>query len=164
MPMIPAMQILCIFGVVRSINSTVGPLFLGIGKPDILPKITIYQIILMGILIYPLTKAKGIFGTSIAITLPYIIVMIYLSIKMLPTINLRLKHLLQMLQVPFFACLGMIILFKIFRSFIVHMNIGIIIFLVLIIVIFYVGFTLIFDHLFNSCLRENLKQYLKLSQ
>jgi len=164
MPMVPAMQMLCAFGVVRSINSTIGTFLIGIGRPDILPKITIFQILFIGILIYPLTKSKGIFGTSIAITLPYVAVMFFLFINILPKINfgLRLSYLLKAINISFLACVGMITLFKILRNLITFMNFWIIILLAILIFIFYGGLALIFDHFFNnSNLRENLKKYLR---
>jgi lipopolysaccharide exporter len=162
LPMLPAMQILSIYGVIRSINSTVGTFFLGIGRPEILPKITIYQIMFIAIIIFPLTKMKGVFGTSIAITIPYIAVMIYLFSKTLlkNNIGFRVSHLLKALYVSFFACIGMILLFIILRKLIIHMDVVTMILLISLIIIFYVGIALIFDYfLNNSDLRKNITKY-----
>jgi O-antigen/teichoic acid export membrane protein len=47
MPMVPAMQALCIFGVTRSVNATFGSLFTGIGKPEIITKQAGIQLVIM---------------------------------------------------------------------------------------------------------------------
>jgi len=67
LPIIPAMQILSIFGMLKSIGTTRGPLFQAVGKPHISMKIKIIKLVLLIILIYPLTKWSGIAGTALVI-------------------------------------------------------------------------------------------------
>lgn len=100
MPMVPAMQILCIFGVTRSINATFGSFFQGFGRPDVLTKASSCQLIIMVSLIYPLTMKWNIVGTSISIIVPNVLVLIYLGKKLAGQIHLATSTMLKSLLLP----------------------------------------------------------------
>ena len=63
------MQILALWGLIRSIGATTGPAFQAIGRPKTLTKIQFFHFILLAILIYPLSVFWGILGTSLAVLL-----------------------------------------------------------------------------------------------
>jgi PST family polysaccharide transporter/lipopolysaccharide exporter len=63
-PMILPMQILCIYGLVRSLGRTFGPLWNAVGRPDILTKMSSVNVILLAVFIYPVTDAFGLAGTA----------------------------------------------------------------------------------------------------
>ena len=67
MPMVPAMQVLVFWGLIRSIGATTGPIIYATGRPKILTKYQFFQLIMLIILIYPLTVHWGIFGTALAV-------------------------------------------------------------------------------------------------
>jgi O-antigen/teichoic acid export membrane protein len=67
MPMVPAMRILAITGLCRSIAGP-GPLFMAIGKPELRTKMQAAGLLAMAILIVPLTLRWGIAGAAIAAT------------------------------------------------------------------------------------------------
>lgn len=67
MPMVPATQVLVLWGAIRSIGATTGPIFQGIGKPSISTNLQFVQLVLLCILIYPLSMQWGILGTSVAV-------------------------------------------------------------------------------------------------
>jgi len=67
MPMVPAMQVLVFWGLIRSIGATTGPIFQGVGKPGIATRLQFVQLTLLAILIYPLSIRWGILGTSLAV-------------------------------------------------------------------------------------------------
>ncbi len=67
MPMVPAMQVLALWGLLRSIYATRGPIFIAVGKPEISTKLQFAQLIVLVIFIYPLSVKWGIAGTSLAI-------------------------------------------------------------------------------------------------
>ena len=69
MPMVPAMQIFCVLGAIRSIVATMGPVFYSTGKPKIGTQLSTMQLFIMVSLIYPLTMKWGIAGTSLAVLL-----------------------------------------------------------------------------------------------
>ena len=75
MPMVPAIQMLTLFGLIRSLSGTVGPLFQGLAKVRFRAAIQFAQLCIMAALIYPLTKAFGILGASIAVTIPPFVLM-----------------------------------------------------------------------------------------
>lgn len=88
LPIVPIIQILSVFGLTRSFGATTGPLFQGIGKPKILTYLTLLQLILLAIIIYPLTIQLGIYGTSIAVVLANLITQTiagYIVIKLVKT-------------------------------------------------------------------------------
>ncbi len=67
MPIVAAMQVLALWGLLRSIYATRGPIFQGVGKPNISTKLQFAQLILLAIFIYPLTVKWGIVGASLAV-------------------------------------------------------------------------------------------------
>jgi O-antigen/teichoic acid export membrane protein len=71
LPMVPAVMVMCFLGYFRGISATMGPVFQGLGKPYILSKIKLSELILMLIIIYPLTLKFGIVGAAITGTLVY---------------------------------------------------------------------------------------------
>ena len=66
-PMIPALQILALAGLVRSIANTTGYVVLAVGKPKILTKWFFVRLIVLIVLLYPLTVRWGIAGASLAV-------------------------------------------------------------------------------------------------
>ncbi len=68
LPMVPVMRALCFFGVFRSLNTTFGALFQGIGKPDLLKKITFWQLVWFAAIVYPCLTHLGFVGIAVAIT------------------------------------------------------------------------------------------------
>jgi len=73
-PMIPAMQVLSIYGLLRSVGATIGPILRAIGKPRLDATMQFIQLCLMTIIIYPLTTSYNILGTSIAVVVPFLII------------------------------------------------------------------------------------------
>jgi len=67
MPMVPAMQVLAIWGLMRSIGATTGPIFYAKGRPDLATKLQVLNLVLLGGFVYVLTIRLGILGTSIAL-------------------------------------------------------------------------------------------------
>jgi O-antigen/teichoic acid export membrane protein len=67
MPMIPAMRVLTLSGLARSIAATGGPIFYGLGKPKLDTQINGIRLILLGILIVPLSIKWSITGTALAV-------------------------------------------------------------------------------------------------
>jgi O-antigen/teichoic acid export membrane protein len=80
LPAVAALQVLCFYGLNRSLLGTTGQLYLASGKPEIMTKFNLLQLILMSILMYPLTIRYGILGTSIAAALPSAL-MVFLTFK-----------------------------------------------------------------------------------
>ena len=68
-PVVPVLQIFCIFSILRVTLIITHQVFLAIGKPKIRTNMQIVQIFLLGIFIYPLFKTWGLTGVALAVTL-----------------------------------------------------------------------------------------------
>ena len=92
MPMVRAIQVLCIFGVIRSLAATCGPLFSGTNNPRFTTITSFIKLIFLAILIYPLTRKWGITGTALATTLPSLLVsQFYLVSRVAHILRCRLR-------------------------------------------------------------------------
>jgi len=87
LPMVPSFMVLCIYGLERAVNASVGPLFQAKGKPQIVFYLTLIKLILLALLIYPLTIRYGILGASVASSL----VAILISMNAMPLVAKTLK-------------------------------------------------------------------------
>lgn len=160
MPMVPAMQALSIFGVTRAMNATVGSIFQGMGKPSIITFGAVFQLIILAAIIYPLTIRWGILGTSIAVIIPNLLVMFYLSKKLINSMHYKSSNILNLLFPPIVGSAVMctvIFFFLIWThgnliGFLLSIFIGIGIYLIIVYKI---------DKTFNYGLKSNLIQLLK---
>lgn len=66
-PMVPAIQVLALAGLVSSITATTRPVFHGVGKPKIDTVWHVVRLILLGAVLYPLSMSWGITGAAIAV-------------------------------------------------------------------------------------------------
>lgn len=67
LPMVPLMQVLVVWGAMRSVVSTIGPLLKAVGRPDTETKLLSLRLSLIAIAIYPLTDMYGAVGTALAL-------------------------------------------------------------------------------------------------
>jgi len=110
MPMVPAMQVLCFYGLTRALNATYGAIFQGIGQQSIATKASVAQLILVAILIYPLTANYSIWGTCLAVLIPNFLVYLYLSKKLLATLKIELRAYLKNILAPMAGSVVMVLL------------------------------------------------------
>ncbi|KPK41038.1 MAG: hypothetical protein AMJ78_06550 [Omnitrophica WOR_2 bacterium SM23_29] len=104
-PIILPVRILCILGFFRSVATTVGPVFYGIGRPDIEFKLSCLSLMLLGILIYPLSVSMGIVGTSIAFSSVSTIAIFVIMTVIYKLIKLEAER-IQFFKVLFFPVAG----------------------------------------------------------
>jgi O-antigen/teichoic acid export membrane protein len=64
LPALPAFYVLLIWGLIRSLLATTGPLFQAVGRPAIATRIQVLQVVLLAIAIFPLTSQWGIVGAA----------------------------------------------------------------------------------------------------
>ena len=76
MPMVPALNALCLYGLFRCTGGLFYPLQLALNRPDMQAKIKTLDLVTFLILIYPLTLKWSILGTSCAMAIVYLINMI----------------------------------------------------------------------------------------
>lgn len=67
MPMVPAVQILAVAGLVSSVMATARPIFHGVGKPKFDTIWQIVRLLVLAAMIYPLSMRWGISGAAIAV-------------------------------------------------------------------------------------------------
>lgn len=76
LPAVSALQVLCFYGLSRSLLGITENLYLASGRPGVRTKINFLQLILMLLLLYPLTMKYGILGTSVAVSVPSALMLI----------------------------------------------------------------------------------------
>lgn len=89
LPAVPTMRALAIGGALRSIIATAGPVHMAVGKPRMITKFQLAQLLAMAALIHPLTLRWGIHGTAAAVT-----------IGALPPLVLFRRGVLKMMDCP----------------------------------------------------------------
>jgi len=102
MPMVTTMQVLCFFGLIRSLTATMGTVFVGVGRPKILAQLSFIQLIILMLIIYPLTKRWGILGTAFATLIPNFVTPVLASIKLIKIIKCKTAEFLRVIILPFF--------------------------------------------------------------
>jgi len=162
MSMVQALQALCIFGITRTINATITPIFQAIGKPHINTFGSGLQLVVFAALIYPLTTKWGILGTSIAVIIPNMLFMLYIMSKAANVFGRKLLHLTSPLFAPTTGTVAMSLALSLFKleiligesliDFVILTLTGICIYLVMIGTI---------DKMFGCGLKHNLKQLVK---
>jgi lipopolysaccharide exporter len=75
MPMLSTMQVLTLWGVIRSLGATMGPLLQAAGRPDILAKLGVVRVVCLAGLIYPLSMTGGIEGAALAVLISALLTM-----------------------------------------------------------------------------------------
>jgi O-antigen/teichoic acid export membrane protein len=92
LPAANALQLLALFGVIRSIVALIGYLINGIGKPKTNFKIACIRGLVVIAIIYPLTAQWELVGTCLAITIAITIQLILCMIKLREFIGLYIKE------------------------------------------------------------------------
>ena len=81
MQTVPAVQVLVLAGLIRSIAATTGPIFHGVGKPKINTMWQTIRLIVLLSLIYPLSLRWSITGTSLAVLISIFVATIGFSFE-----------------------------------------------------------------------------------
>ncbi|MFH0880093.1 MAG: lipopolysaccharide biosynthesis protein, partial [Lentisphaerota bacterium] len=68
-PATRAIQVLALFGFIRSVSANSGSFFYTIGRPDIVTKLMLGKVVLMAVMIVPMTLLFGMMGTVATMTL-----------------------------------------------------------------------------------------------
>jgi O-antigen/teichoic acid export membrane protein len=116
-PMIPALQIMAVGGLIRSLGATIGPVFQAIGKPEILTKFMLYQLSIFLVLVYPFIHNWGIAGAALAAVVPGFLINFILSFKIVKAIECRLRQFYDILFPPFSATVVLLLFIIVAKSF-----------------------------------------------
>jgi O-antigen/teichoic acid export membrane protein len=105
-PMVSALQVMCGFGVMRSIAATFGPVYRAIGRPDIPLRINITHLLSLCLIIYPLGVKWQLFGVAVGITLAMVVALLLTSLKIISLLEMHFADLLKPIIIPFVASGG----------------------------------------------------------
>lgn len=106
MPMVPSMQILCVFGGLRSIGASFGPLFRAVARVDAEMRAALLQLGILAAVVYPLTNAWGLAGVSAAVTLAMVASLLYTSLQVSVITGLPLRRIFAPVLPPAVGVLG----------------------------------------------------------
>jgi PST family polysaccharide transporter/lipopolysaccharide exporter len=107
-PMVPAMQVLAVFGLLRGLTKTIHPVWKALGRPDYITKVSALRVGLLAVAIYPATAAYGFTGTALVVTGIYLFPVVPLEIYMITqTTGVTYTQLGYELLYPLCASLGM---------------------------------------------------------
>jgi PST family polysaccharide transporter/lipopolysaccharide exporter len=67
LPAVPAIQLLALFGMIRSIGANAGPLFLATGRPDLETRLLLAKLVLLAAIIFPMISLYGLYGACWAV-------------------------------------------------------------------------------------------------
>jgi len=107
LPIVPVLQVLALFGVLRSLGGTTGAVFLALGRPDIRTKIQMGQLIVFAAAIYPMARAMGLVGVALAATLHALIFTLYAVWRTARLIDLEAHRVVPALTGPLVGTAGM---------------------------------------------------------
>lgn len=117
--MVPVIQILAFYGLLKSLGATRGPLFRAVEKPQVPFYFFCLRVGILVVSIYPLTKHWGIAGTAIATMLPAILLNPLGFLLVCRLLNCSILQLLQQSIFSFFASIIMVLLLLLIKYFLV---------------------------------------------
>lgn len=106
LPMVAAMQVMCLFGAMRALAATFGPIYRAVARVDIPLKVNLTQLVLLAMIVYPLTIRWGILGTSVAITFTMAVALIHTSVQISRVTGLTVRQLYKPVLPPLVATLA----------------------------------------------------------
>lgn len=109
LPAVLPIRVFCFLGGFMAIGAVIGPLFPGIGRPDILLKIKLWDFSVMAGLIFPSVKYLGVTGAALAVTVAYLVnvgLHIHFLGQVLPGIR---RGILKGISHPLTSTLGMLL-------------------------------------------------------
>ncbi len=157
MPMVPAMQVLVLWGLVRSLGTTTGTLLVSVGKPAIVTKLHFATLILLGGLIYPFSVTWGILGTSLAVFFAMLVPNLVAFIVIIKVIGVEIYNLTKMIFLPLLNTGFIILLLSLVKGY--WENLGLLGFCLSITigVISYFCIAYLFDKFFDYRISKNIK-------
>jgi O-antigen/teichoic acid export membrane protein len=160
MPMVPAFQILCLTGVLRSITANFGSVFNSTGRPDIQTKASLINTLVIIITIYPLVKHFGIVGAVYSRMLTFI-TQFYTWPKVLKILQMKLKDILKTFLLPLISTLVMILAVFMAKNIFHRLNLVNVLSLIGVGMVVYFTVLFLLDKIFNYGIKEELRAIVK---
>jgi len=102
-PAIPLFQVLAFYGLVRSIGSTAGAVFMSTGEPRLVRKVGTLELVLAAPLVYPVAQRFGVVGVAVLFTLAYAAGTAYALANVQRILKLRTRSYVGAAAAPFAA-------------------------------------------------------------
>jgi O-antigen/teichoic acid export membrane protein len=115
---VPLVQILSIFGLIRAFNATTGPLFHAVGRPSKLTRVSFIQLVFLGIIIYPLATVAELVGVSWAVVLSNLVCLFLAFRETFKILNLKMRDIVIILKPSLLGSLCAIALVFLVKSFV----------------------------------------------
>jgi lipopolysaccharide exporter len=158
MPIVPALKVLVIWGLIRSIGTLTGQVFLSLGNPGIITKLQFIALIVLGILIYPLSAKWGILGTSLAVVAAIVVPNLFAFHIIIRTLKCEVLNFGKMLSFPFVSTVFFLSIVLIVKSaYGINLSIVALVFTIIFFLVCYFLTLLLFDKFFNYRLISNLR-------
>ena len=160
MLMVPAIQVLVLAGLIRSIAATTGPIFYGVGRPRIDTMWQVIRLIVLIALIYPFTMRWGILGASIAVLFSILVSTFGFSFMVIKITRCELKNFGKMIVLPMLYSMIMIVIVIILKDSMQLIGVLGFFFLVGVGVISYFFVAFLFDSLLNYRIKKFIREKL----
>ena len=163
LPMVPAMQVLVWWGVIRGLVGSMSPIFLSLGKPKVVTKMQFFQSVLLILFIYPLIMHWDILGASFAVLLSALIMFFIRNNILIKVINSKIVEFYKPIFIPIILTVFSIFPIIYLKALIIEsINIYYFIFFIIIFILFFIFFNYITKRFFNYSIKILLKENLKL--
>lgn len=103
LPMTTTLQLLTVWGIIRSLGATTGAFWKAKGTPETITKIQFVQAVIMVVLIYPFTIWWGYLGTAISVVVAAVVSNIIAFIAICKTLQVPFTKLFIELAIPILA-------------------------------------------------------------
>ena len=160
MPMVPAIQVLVLAGLIRSVGAPAMSVFRAVGKPQINTKWQLIQLLVLAASIYPLTIQWGIVGTSLAVLLCVLAITGGLIFRGIKIMQCGVKNFSELIALPLINATIMVLLVCGLKNTFGTIGIGQFILLVVAGIATYLGITYLQDRFFNYGMRSLIKESL----
>ncbi len=107
-PATSAIQLLAVFGFIRSIGGNSGPFFYAIGRPELVTMILAGKTILLAAMIYPMTQHFGMMGTALTMVINALAAKIPTDYLVIRSLKCRAEEMIRPQLWPLMASLLMV--------------------------------------------------------
>ena len=159
-PMVPAMQVLVLAGLTRSIANTAGTFFVATGRPQIDTLWEIARLFVLAALIYPFAMKWGLTGVSIVVFLSILIMSIGFGFKVVKITKCGGKKVLKVVFYPLISTIFMILLISTLRIGNNMVHIWEFSLFIIVGIVAYLGVTYLLDKFFHYGIRALIKESL----
>lgn len=162
MPIVPVMQILVIWGLMLSIGSMIGTLWLSVGKPQMVTFLQVAKLVILAILIYPFIIWWGISGAALAVVIAAFIPTLIAYFEAAKTINYHISNLSYLIAIPLISTIIMIAVIHLIKVYLfIQINLSLFFLLVLAGFATYIFMIFLFEKFFNYGIFKKFSHILK---